>query len=268
VAKVLKLAKRQVAKLLFAIFTKGPVRWLLWRVGLEVRPRRPNLVNFLESRKIDIFLDVGANIGQTGRQLRAEGYRGRIVSFEPIKSVFEQLKRVAERDGNWEAYNFALGSAPARTNIKISENTIYSSMLDQTPEAQRFDRSARIQREEMMEVQRLDDIFSRFRGHRVFLKIVTQGFEREVLEGAQESLDEILGALLILPVVQLYRGNWSLPEALAYMAKRGFILGQTGQESFEGEERVTLLELYCIFRRENPNADLAKQTVAGIDRQT
>lgn len=56
--------------------------------------------------------------------------------------------------------------------------------------------------------------------------------------------------MLILPIVQLYRGNWSLPEALAYMAKRGFILGQTGQESFEGEEKVTLLELYCIFRRQ------------------
>jgi hypothetical protein len=48
----------------------------------------------------------------------------------------------------------------------------------------------------------------------------------------------------------LYRGNWSLPEALAYIEKRGFILGQTGQESFEGEEKVTLLELYCIFRRQ------------------
>ena len=231
-------------------FVKKQVKRLLWRRGLELRPRRPNLVQFLESRKIDIFLDVGANTGQTGLQLREQGYRGRIVSFEPVKTVFERLERVADRDGNWEVQNFALGSASAQTPIKISESTIYSSMLDQTQEAQRYDRSAKVQREENVEVRRLDDIFSRFRGHRVFLKIVTQGFEREVLEGAQESLDEISGAMLILPIVQLYRGNWSLPEALAYMEKRGFILGQTGQESFEGEEKVTLLELYCIFRRQ------------------
>ena len=231
-------------------FVKKQVKRLLWRRGLELRPRRPNLVQFLESRKIDIFLDVGANTGQTGLQLREQGYRGRIVSFEPVKTVFEKLKRVADRDGNWEAQNFALGSAPAQMPIKISGNTVYSSMLDQTPEAQRYDTSAKVQREEIVEVRKLDDIFSRFSGHRVFLKIATQGFEREVLEGAQESLDEVLGAKLILPIVQLYRGNWSLPEALAYIEKRGFILGQTGQESFEGEEKVTLLELYCIFRRQ------------------
>lgn len=230
-------------------FLKRQIKKLLWRRGLELRPRRPNLVQFLESRRIDVFLDVGANTGQTGLQLRDLGYRGLIVSFEPIKAVFEKLKRVADQDGNWEVHNFALGSAPAQTPIKISKNTVYSSMLDQTPDAQRYDRFARVDREETVEVRRLDDIFSRFRGRRVFLKIVTQGFECEVLEGARESLDEILGAMLVLPIVQLYRGNWSLAEALAYMANRGFILGQTGQESFEGEDKVTLLELYCIFRR-------------------
>lgn len=140
-------------------FVKRQMKKLLWRRGLELRPRRPNLVQFLESRKIDVFLDVGANTGQTGLQLREQGYRGRIVSFEPVKDVFERLKRVADRDGNWEAQNFALGSASAPMLIKISESTIYSSMLDQTPEAQRYDRSAKIQREENVEVRRLDDIF-------------------------------------------------------------------------------------------------------------
>jgi len=222
---------------------------LLWRRGLEIR-RRPNFGQFLESRKIDVFLDVGANIGQTGLQLRDQGYGGRIVSFEPVKAVFEELKSKADVDGNWEAHNFALGSAPVRTPIKVSENTVFNSMLEQTEVARRFDDSARVLREEIVEVRRLDDIFSRFRGRRVFLKIVTQGFEREVLKGAHESLKEIMGVELILPIAQLYRGNWSLPEAFAYMSERGFVLGQTGQESFEGADKVTLLELYCIFRRD------------------
>jgi FkbM family methyltransferase len=241
-------------------FVKRQVKKHFWRRGLEIRSS-PHLGKFLESRKIDVVLDVGANIGQFGRDLRDEGYRGLIVSFEPVKSVFETLKSVADSDDAWEAHNFALGSTPARTSIKVSESTDFSSLLEQTPEARRFDRSSKVLREEIVEVQRLDDIFSRFKGRRVFLKIDTQGFEREVLEGAQESLKEIFGVQAELPIVHLYRGVWSLPEALAYMSKRGFVLGQVRPTNFDSEERVTLIELDCIFRRERAPAGSPKPTL-------
>jgi FkbM family methyltransferase len=228
-----------------------PIKKSIRNLGLDVRRRRPSIGTFLESRRIEVFLDVGANVGQTGLELRDKGYRGRIVSFEPVRSVFETLKRVADRDGNWEAHNFALGSASGRAIIKVSENTVFNSMLDQTPEARRFNESTRVLREEIVEVRKLDDFFSQFKVQRAFLKIVTQGFERQVLDGARDSLKEILGVELILPIVQLYDGNWSFPEALNYMSERGFVIGQTGQESYESQEKVTLLELYCIFRRQS-----------------
>jgi FkbM family methyltransferase len=227
------------------------LRRLIRRTGYEVRRCRPNLGQFLSSRDIDLFLDVGGNVGQTGLQLRDMGYRGRIVSFEPVRDAFNELMRAVERDGNWSAYNFALGTQQMRTSINVSENTVFSSILHQTEEACRFDPSARVCREEIIDVQRLDDIYERFSGRRVFLKIVTQGFEREVLEGAQRAMKDILGVELILPIVQLYENNWSFPEAILYMKNKGFVLAQTGQESYEAHGGVTLLELYCIFRREN-----------------
>jgi len=227
------------------------LRRLIRMTGYDVHRCRPNLGQFLISRNIDLFLDVGANVGQTGLQLREMGYRGRIVSFEPVSAVFRELAQLAKRDGNWTAYNFALGSQQMRTSIKVSENTVFSSVRDQTEEPCLFDLSARVLREEVIDVRRLDDIYEEFSGRRVFLKIVTQGFEREVLEGSQRALKTILGAELNLPTVQLYRNVWSLPEALLYMKDRGFVLAQTGQESYDAHEGVTLLELYCIFRREN-----------------
>jgi FkbM family methyltransferase len=232
-------------------FAKDQVRKLLWRQDRELRSG-PTLFKFLKSRNIDVVLDVGANIGIFGRELRDQGYRGRIVSFEPVKSVFEILKKAAEADGNWEANNFALGSAPARMPINVSEGTVYSSMLALTPEALRFDKSSKVVREELVEVQRLDDIFAKFKGHNVFLKIDTQGFEREVLEGARQSLNEILGVQAELPIVHLYQGVWSLPEALDYMSKRGFVLAQVRLTNFEEQENVSLLEVDCVFRRVGP----------------
>jgi FkbM family methyltransferase len=231
------------------------LRRLIRRTGYDVHRCRPNLGQFLNSRDIDLFLDVGANIGQTGLQLREMGYRGRIVSFEPVRGAFDQLMRVAERDGNWAAYNFALGAQQMHRSINVSENTVFSSILHQTGEACRFDPSARVRCAEVIDVRRLDDIYEQFRGRRVFLKIVTQGFEREVIEGAQQVLKEIVGVELILPIVQLYENNWSLPEAMLYMKHKGFVLAQTGQESYDAHGGVTLLELYCIFRQENNSPD-------------
>jgi hypothetical protein len=56
------------------------------RYGLDVREssKHPNLVDFINDRKIDVVLDVGANSGQFGQKLRGFGYRGDIVSYEPV----------------------------------------------------------------------------------------------------------------------------------------------------------------------------------------
>ena len=180
-------------------------------MGYEIS-RPPGLVKMLDSRKINLVLDVGANVGQFGQELRERGYKGHIVSFEPTRSAFDNLTKVAAADGAWEAYNFALGSVRGQATIKVSENTVFSSMLPQTPAAERFDASSKVLREEIVEVQRIDDIFARFARHNVFLKIDTQGFEREVLQGAEQSLNEILGVQLELPIVHLYKGVWLLPE--------------------------------------------------------
>lgn len=238
------------------------LRRLIRMTGYDVHRCRPNLGQFLNSRGIDLFLDVGGNIGQTGLQLREMGYRGRIVSFEPVSSVFGELAQAAKRDGNWTAYNFGLGSQQLRTTINVSENPVFSSIRNQTKQACLFDPAARVCREEVIDVQRLDDIFHEFRKYRVFLKIVTQGFEREILEGAEQALKIVLGAELILPIVQLYEKNWSLPEALSYMKDKGFVLAQTGQESYDPQWGVSLLELYCIFRRESASPADATHVLA------
>ena len=77
-------------------------------------------MDFIESRKIGTVIDVGANIGQFGESLRADGYRGRIVSFEPTQSAFEILARRAAADGNWQAHHCGLGAASGTATLHAS----------------------------------------------------------------------------------------------------------------------------------------------------
>ncbi len=69
------------------------VRAVYRRLGIihVGRRRVRDLMDFIESREISTVVDVGANIGQFGESLRADGYRGRIVSFEPTGSAFQIL---------------------------------------------------------------------------------------------------------------------------------------------------------------------------------
>jgi len=52
------------------------------------------LKNYLSSQKIDLVLDVGANTGRTGQELRKGfGYAGAIQSFEPLSAAFCKAAR-------------------------------------------------------------------------------------------------------------------------------------------------------------------------------
>lgn len=228
---------------------KSTLKSLLLALGYQIKRAEPDIVDFLRSRRIDLVLDVGANAGQFGLELRARSYHGEIVSFEPIESVFDHLRQVAASDGRWRAVNLALGATSSTAVINVSDDSRFSSLLKQTPEAKQFDAAAEVVRVETIRVERLDDIFHQFGGNNVFLKIDAQGFEREVLEGASDSLRHVLGVQLELPIRHFYERTWSLPEALAYMERKSFRLSQVRPTNYDANDPPSAVELDCVFRR-------------------
>ncbi len=137
--------------------------------------------------KINLILDVGANVGQFALQNRALGYLGRIVSFEPLATEYAILSREAERDVEWTTRNFGLSNYDGDATIHVSRNTVFSSMLGALPVVQRFDADSDYVSEQQIAVHKLDSIFQEYykASDNVLLKVDVQGSEWDVLAGAE-----------------------------------------------------------------------------------
>lgn len=222
------------------------VRTAVRRFGLDVS-RYPvgtpdfRVAQLLRHQCVDVVLDVGAHAGEYAAHLRACGYSGRIVSFEPIGELHRRLVRRSAGDCRWNAWNCALGESPGAATINVAGNAGASSsllpILDRHTEA--APETAYV-RTEQVDVHRLDALWPRLvgPGERVFLKLDVQGFERQVLAGAGERLADCAGLQLELSLVPLYEGGMLYREALDWAEAQGFSLmhvlpgfgdGRTGQ---------------------------------------
>ena len=73
--------------------------------------------------KINKIFDVGASIGHYTKTLREIGYKGEIVSFEPLANKFKTLAITAKNDANWTTLNIALGNKDEETFINVAGGT-------------------------------------------------------------------------------------------------------------------------------------------------
>lgn len=202
--------------------------------GFEIRRFNPSIsdsaqfMRQLDSHGINLVLDVGANIGQFGRKnLRDAGYRGRIISFEPLSAAWKGLSAEAARDELWTvAPRMAIGVENGEININVAQNSVSSSILDMLPDHRKFAPQSAYVAVESAPIRRLDEIVPQYLlpDSKVFLKIDTQGFEDFVLLGADGILDRIMGIQLELSIIPLYSGQQLYDEMILRMKRAGFDL--------------------------------------------
>lgn len=211
------------------------LRGLLRLFGADVVrfPRPPDSsspaavrARLLRNLGVTVVLDVGANVGQYAAGLRAAGYAGRIVSFEPLAGSYEQLAGQASRDPLWETRRVALGAEPFRGEINVSANTESSSLMPMADaHAAAAPQSAYVGREQV-EVVPLDQVRGELLSgdDRVWLKADVQGYELSVLAGAAATLSQVHAMELELSLVRLYQGAPLVEEVIARARELGFVL--------------------------------------------
>ena len=200
-------------------------RRTLRKTGFDLLRFR-SLNTVLAHHGINLVLDVGANAGQYGHELRGLGYRGRIVSFEPQKQPFGVLAKAAQRDGHWEAVNIGLGEVEEEREINIYYDSRLSSMLTMGGEAAHFN-PTRIATE-TVQIRTVDGILDHYLqpDDKVFLKSDTQGFERQVLAGAEQTLARLSGIQIEMSVAPLYDDQPRMEDMITFLRGKNFLLWQ------------------------------------------
>jgi FkbM family methyltransferase len=184
-------------------------------------------VQLLDLHGITLVIDVGANEGQYGAGLRRAGYGGRIVSVEPGAEAHGAVVARAGSDPRWQvAPRLALGAEAGRAQLKTGNRSDMNSLLAAKEVTLEAFPKLSIEAEETVEVRRLDAVLDELvapgPSERTFLKIDTQGFEAQVLSGAEGVIKRIAGLQIEMSLVPLYEGESDYLELLRWVHGHGF----------------------------------------------
>lgn len=245
--------------------TRGKIRrlanWLGAPLGLHLISTQTAQRQFRESQLghllpamqhfgIDLVLDVGANVGQFAVELIEHGYAGRLISVEPLPDAHAELVAATASFPRWSAFDrVALGAEEGTVRLQVAGNSVSSSVLPMLERHMQLAPGSRPT--ESIEVRQttLDAAFAdAVAAATTLLKIDTQGYERQVLQGGARCLAHAPLLLLELSTVPLYQGQWLWTEAIAELQARGFELWFLHPD-FSDRETGRVLQYNGLFAR-------------------
>lgn len=166
---------------------------------------KTKIINFIKKKfyKINILIDVGAHHGESV-QLFAKNFKtNSIYSFEPSLENFQKLLSnvrhlVKKKNFNFHAYNLGLGSKEEKLNLNVPRETSSSTINSINKESNYYKKKNKFlgeankdffYKKEVVKIVTLDSIMKK----KIFdvvdlIKIDTEGFEYEVLQGSKEVL--------------------------------------------------------------------------------
>ena len=214
-----------------------------------------HIKTLLQYEKINCVLDVGANRGQFAKRLRGLGYRGWIVSFEPVPAAYEELCRRFRDDGRWRGFAVALGDRDEVRKFHVAHGDAQaSSFLEfNTVGEKRWGHDHTVRETISLRVRRLDGIWdecvAQIESPRVFLKMDCQGFDLNVVEGATAKLHHVLAIQSELALEHFYERMTHFTSAVETYEKLGFDAIGFFPSARRKPDYLRLVEMDCLFLR-------------------
>ena len=240
-----------------ARYIKNFIRTMCRSFGIEITRYAPDTNPTLQVRaaldhaKVNIVFDIGANDGGFGKELRSVGFCGKIVSFEPLTKAHRKLSISSEKDSKWLIHSrVAIGDHNGEIEINVARNSVSSSILPMLDAHSNAAVDSVYVSRERASLATLDSLASQYlcSESRPFIKIDTQGYEWQVLDGAVETIKIAEGLLIELSLTPLYKGQRLWLEIIERLSKENFSLWAI-QKGFSDPRNGRLLQVDAVFMR-------------------
>jgi len=180
-------------------------------------------VKLLKQLSIDLVADVGANVGQYALELITSGYTNKIISFEPLSDIYNELVSNSAGHKQWEVYErCAIGNENGEIEINVSENFESSSIFNVLDKSIEAEPTTKFIKKEKVKICKLSEVLKFDPKDRIHLKIDVQGYEEMVLAGAEAIFGNVSSLELEISLIPLYEGVISPQKLLSKLSEHGF----------------------------------------------
>lgn len=170
-------------------------------------------------------ISIGSHYAEEYELWLSEGAKN-FIFFEPIKSTYEKMVKILPKSDNITTYNMAVGNKTGFVDMHVE--TVHQgkscSILEPLKHLTQYP-DIEFTHTEEVRIVRLDDVDfdNNLYDH---LHIDTQGYEMEVLKGAEESLDYINTIQVEVYKEELYKGCAKMWDVLKFLEDKGFKVTQ------------------------------------------
>jgi FkbM family methyltransferase len=192
------------------------------------------LLQLAEPLGIRVIYDIGAHVGTWTLLAKSILPAAKVEAFEPLEAHCRAFEGAAADLSEVTLHRVALGRTNSSAPLRIASPSDASSFL---PIAETGARLGGLKEVDSVRstVRRLDDFR---RQHDIappdLLKLDVQGFELEVLLGAEECLAQAKALIVEVSFLEFYQGQCLFSEVCAFLHQRGFELRALGASTLLG----------------------------------
>ena len=183
----------------YKVFVSGGIGWMNLISNYE--PWFEKILDSIVLNEETVFVDIGANIGQTMLKVLSRNSSVRYIGFEPNKKCMVYLEKLAGLNSyqNISLYNFALSDRKGETSLHLRFDD--DLLATTTPSFRKYTNYAKKQTvleitgDELLEKEAIDTVS--------VIKIDVEGGETKVLLGLKRTITEY-HPIIICEVLPLY----------------------------------------------------------------
>lgn len=205
-----------------------------------------------QSFRVDNIFDVGANIGQTAIRFSKFFPDAKVFSFEPIHTTFRELQQNTAHLTKVSCWNYAFGSQEGEFTVHLQSNSQLNSLLSEV--------NTYSSQSELVKVKTIDQFCSENSIDEIdILKTDTEGFDLEVIKGANKLLSENKVKIILSEVgfIKADKRHTLFSDINDYLVEKGFrFCGLYDLRHFNVDGHLTLAFCNALFVSQTVKTEL------------